>query len=281
MVTPLIIKNKGIQIAEVLRFAFLLLILSMYPRVSSNIMLLLIPLIALAIFGWMTYQRIKDRSPKIIIDDTGVQLPVKNKNYLWDELQFVYVLRVREKRGKKYLEVPYLIVQTHDIERKIELSEFKYSAAEIAEAVEFFSGRDIGEYEDRKRVELAKLIGKNGNVNQILPALEKAKKKLKWQLYSLFILCIPVTLFLELLGVAYIFPIGCIVYALGYKFFTDSTQAKLSHLPAFAQIDLAQFIVLTTWYKVYRPKWWQYIVIGLFITLAIFAIVLIPQFSGT
>jgi hypothetical protein len=180
------------------------------------------------------------RDVRIIIDERGIEDCEKDKLLAWDVIKYAYVRRRRSRRGNRT--TYYLTIIKNDGEVKIDITDFAYSTSKIKEAVEGFSGRDIGDYSDQVRDTLkgelmGVLDGKN-NSEEITGTMMAFTRKHRQIKVLVFLTIIAIAIFLQAMEVAtFVLLLGFIISWYASKFVGSQLEKNFRKKELIAQLN--------------------------------------------
>lgn len=122
-----------------------------------------------------------------IVDDRGILYP-------WDKIEYAHFRAITKSC---YLQIYYKNADNQSLHYEINLKEYDFNERKIADAIEYWSGRDIGDYEDymiddyvEHQVRVGRLtetegVEKNEKLTLYIPYFKKMKKE--YMMYMLWL----------------------------------------------------------------------------------------------
>lgn len=186
----LVIRNLGLNISDFI-YPVLAVIAIGFIYNSEGIKSLFVWLfVAILLYnGWNIYKRLRNRSDKLVIDKEGICFCEDNLFYPWNDVKYAYIRKVKEGSGKETRFVDYFHVDTDEFETELCMDTLDYDADQIVRVVEYLSGRDIGELQDKVNDETRDLLGNALDVDDVAEAMKSFFKRQK--LYGYLFLFIP------------------------------------------------------------------------------------------
>lgn len=204
-----VVKNASLRLGDYI-FLFCVLILLYFIIKGQNSEFIV--LVFLGLQGFATYwilKRIRDRTDKIIIDKNGIKLCETNDFINWSKIKYAYIKQRTEGVGKRTRAVDYFHIDTKDGEIRVRMSDFSYKKELLVNAVETFSGRNIGELTDLLNDKAKIIIGNDLNIDHISKAFtDFYKRQTNLSSISLFTF-IGISIYLQVkIDYPYVFAIG-------------------------------------------------------------------------
>lgn len=221
-----VIKNASLRLEDYVFFISVLILLFFIIQ-SQNSELIIVAFLGL--IGFTTYliiKRLQDRTDKIIIDINGIKLCETNDFISWSKIKYAYIKQKTEGVGRSARVVDYFHIDTKEGEIRVKMSDFSYKKDLLIEAVETFSGRNIGELTDFLNDRAKKIIGNDSNIERISKMFtDFNKRQINLTLISLFTL-IGISFYLQLkIDYPYVFAIG-FTFTMGIIFLIDKFEEK-------------------------------------------------------
>lgn len=221
MTDKFIIRNASLRLDDYV-FFICVLILLFFIIIGQHSEFIVV--VFLGLLGFTTYRIIKrfqDRSDKIIIDKNGIKLCDTNDFINWSKIKYAYIKQKSEGVGRSSRVVDYFHIDTINGEMRVRMSDFAYKQDLLVQAVEHFSGRNIGELTDLLNDNAKKIIGTDINIDRISKILSNFyKRQANLAFISLFTL-VGISIYLQvIIDFPYVFAIGFtltfgIIYLIG------------------------------------------------------------------
>ena len=221
MTDKFIIRNASLRLDDYV-FFICVLILLFFIIIGQHSEFIVV--VFLGLLGFTTYRIIKrfqDRSDKIIIDKNGIKLCDTNDFINWSKIKYAYIKQKSEGVGRSSRVVDYFHIDTINGEMRVRMSDFAYKQDLLVQAVEHFSGRNIGELTDLLNDNAKKIIGTDINIDRISKILSNFyKRQANIAFISLFTL-VGISIYLQvIIDFPYVFAIGFtltfgIIYLIG------------------------------------------------------------------
>lgn len=209
MTERFVVKNASLRLDD---YVFLVSVLIVLFFIIKGQHSEFIVVVFLGLLGFTTYRiikRLQDRSDKIIIDKNGITLCETNDFFNWSKVNYAYIKQKSEGFGRSARSVDYFHIETKDGEIRVRMADFAYKQDLLVNAVESFSGRNIGELTDLLNDKAKKIIGNDRNIDRISKILTNFYKRQTYlALISLFTL-IGISIYLQVsIDFPYVFAIG-------------------------------------------------------------------------
>ena len=211
----LIITNSlfyAVEIASLLIFSFPAVFLFWIG--GSDLTVIIISLIIVVYLAIKFFYVKSNRQPQIIIDKKGIQLCEEGQFYHWNKVKYAFIQNRIERHRRKTRIIGFLhIVLAHKtVEKRME--DYAYSPEKVKQAIERYSGRDIGDKTDPIRDKIAETIKNREDANKVIQDFIKYKR----QVIILAYLILPVmgaSIYYQVhSSFPYIFAIGFTLYFL-------------------------------------------------------------------
>ena len=210
MPDKLIIKNAKLRLRDFLFVGGLVAVLLVSIVDGWSIWSVLFIGFLLGVVLFTIIARIKDSDPQIVIDQRGIEFCEENKFFPWNTIQYAFIRSEIINTGESTTTVDFLVVVTKRGEVKKQLDNYDYSKSNVKEAVEGFSGRNIGDPSDQVRDEMLVVLDSHPNTQEILQLFGGYLRRTRIATSALF---------LSILGIAIYFQIVSVfVYSLGVGF---------------------------------------------------------------
>jgi hypothetical protein len=189
----LVVKNAGFITSEIISIIiFIVAIFYLYDTSSYKNILIWILAAMIVYYCIRIYKRFRDKGDKLTIDRNGIRFEDDPDLFVWDEIRYAYIKTVKEGSGKSTEYIDYFHLETTSGgERELRMEGFAYDADLIVRAVEFYSGRNIGEYKDKIDDEARSVLGNSSNVDEVGELFRLYFKKQK--IFALLILFLPMS----------------------------------------------------------------------------------------
>lgn len=117
--------------------------------------------------AWGIFKRLRDRSDKLIIDKTGILLCEQNEFIPWSGINYAYIKKEVEGTGKNAKVVCYFHIDAKGSDFVVNMDAFSFNENLLVRTVEHFSGRNIGELEDKVNDHAKKMLGNTYDVDEL------------------------------------------------------------------------------------------------------------------
>lgn len=117
--------------------------------------------------AWGIFKRLRDRSDKLIIDKAGILVCEQNEFIPWSGINYAYIKKEVEGSGKNSKVVNYFHVDAKGKDFVVNMNNFSYNENLLVRTVEHFSGRNIGELEDKVNDQAKKMLGNTYDVDEL------------------------------------------------------------------------------------------------------------------
>lgn len=205
----LIIRNKPFGITDILSIVFFVLyfFLVLVPSKFNPILsILVLPILLLM---YLIIVRTRDKTDKIIIDESGIMIVPSNLVFEWADIRYAYIRQFTTGIGKSARVVDYFIIETKDHDYKIPMSDYRYNSNLLAETVNSYSGRQIGYISSKLNKHVLRLLNNKEQTEQAYHLFKNYyKRQINWGILSTLAL-IALSAFLQfIIDYPYVFAIG-------------------------------------------------------------------------
>lgn len=209
MTDKYIIKNATLRADDYLFFLSVLILLFFIIKGQHTELIVVIFIGLLGFTTYRTLKRLQDRSDKIIIDKNGIKICETDNLIKWSKINYAYIKQKSEGVGRNTKVVDFFHIDTKEGEIRLRMSEFAYKQDLLVQAVENFSGKNIGELTDLLGDKAEKIIGSNKNTYRISKIFtDFYKRQIHLALILLFTL-IGISIYLQIvIDFPYVFAIG-------------------------------------------------------------------------
>ena len=204
-----IIKNKNITVSESLLIIFFLIFLFFMIEFEIEFIYIII-CIGIVTYGMHKFlKRQFDRRAKIIINKNGIKLCKEDKLIEWNIINYAYIKKEITSYGKDARSINYFYIETKNKIIDIDMSDYSFNKETIIKSVEYFSGRNIGEFEDLLNDNVKEIIGSKMNIDQISKiCIDYIKRQKKLSIIQFLILFVISFILQLIIDFHYVFAIG-------------------------------------------------------------------------
>lgn len=169
----LIIKNRSIRWQEVFLIV-LALALSIGPFVlDMEIFVSFMGLFLLAFTLIQLVPRLLDKGPQIIIDQRGIEFCKKQRLHFWNTTEYAYIKKEVEGSGRNSRTVHYFYIKSQGQKFKENISNLKFSAAEVRALIEYYGSGNVGDENDELQDDVAALMTNGRQAPEIVPMFKR------------------------------------------------------------------------------------------------------------
>lgn len=267
----LAIRNSGFGAGNLLFILAAIAVLSCVLMLEKYNALIIVGALILVYAAYSVIRATSDRRDKIIIDKKGITFFESHEISLpWAEIRYAYVKETYEVSGKTARTVGHLIVETQSGEYSVRMARLKYNASEIEDAVNYFSGRNIGHISVKLNRSVSGLLKDREKTEAAYAFFGKYYKRQSNIVY-LWLFLIAVSVYLQVvMDYPYVFAIGFTmssIVALGAGYWDERRIRRNSFLK---ETDDETYKKIRAEYgKEYDMKYYKHEKLLVFILIAI------------
>lgn len=240
-----VIRNAVLRLDDYVFFAcvFILLYFIIEGENTGFSVIIFLGLIVYTTFR--IFKRLQDRKDKIVIDKNGIKLCDTNELINWQRVNYAYIKQKTEGYGKSARVVDYFHIDTNEGIIRVRMSDFSFNKELLVRAVEYFSGRNIGELTDLLNDKAKKIIGSDRNIDRISIILTDFYKRQNYLGLILLFSLIGISIYLQVtIDFSYVFAIG-FTLTLGIMYLVGTLEEKrLKNQEYISELDDVKFKAL-------------------------------------
>lgn len=240
-----VIRNAVLRLDDYVFFACVFILLYFIIKAENTGFIIFIFLGLLAYTTFRIFKRLQDRKDKIVIDKNGIKLCDTNELIEWRRVYYAYVKQKTEGYGKSSRVVDYFHIDTKEGLIRVRMSDFSFNKELLVKAVEYFSGRNIGELTDLLNDKATKIIGSDRNLDRISKLFTDFYKRQNYLGLILLFSLIGVSIYLQVtIDFSYVFAIG-FTLTLGIMYLVGTLEEKrLRNQEYICELDDVKFKAL-------------------------------------
>ncbi len=246
-----IIKNKRFKIEDYLYIVISIVALYFILESKNNLIYTLFS-IGIIVFTILTIvKRHIDRKNKLIIDKKGITICEENTLIEWENINYAYINQktIGVGKGRRSFDCFYINLNEDNV-IEIDMSGYSFNKEMLTKYVEYFSGRNIGEFEDLLNDKTKKKIGSKRYTEQISKLFTNYYKSLVNLATILFVLYLGISVYLLVVtDLTYAFAIGFTLYILILLLVEKLLKKRLRNREYINELDDDTFNELIKEYK--------------------------------
>jgi len=240
-----VIRNAVLRLDDYVFFACVFILLYFIIKAENTGFIVIIFLGLLTYTTFRIFKRLQDRKDKIVIDKNGIKLCDTNELIEWRRVNYAYIQQKTEGYGKSSRVVDYFHIDTKQGLIRVRMSDFSFNKELLVKAVEYFSGRNIGELTDLLNDKAKKIIGSDRNIDRISKLFTDFYKRQNYLGLILLFSLIGVSIYLQVtIDFSYVFAIG-FTLTLGIMYLVGTLEEKrLRNQEYICELDDVKFKAL-------------------------------------